>query len=400
MIEKNVKLWLGDGPLVSVRVSQFDTMWRFVFGIVNNSQPWTIPSGAEAVLNGRKPDDNVFSFSGTIADNKVAVDCDVQMTAVAGQTVCELSILAEGKVVGTANFTLDVEAAPKSPDDVSSDSTLPAYGELLEMFSGDITDAVDDWLDDHSGEIGGLTNQAKQALLTLLGHVYFDEEHGPEYIEELRVALYPPISITAVFTQGSAVIYNTDTLDTLRQYLTVTASYSGGVTEVVTGYTLSGSLTVGTSTITATYGGKTDTFNVTVTKKVNSLVNGTYVAHNNNSVTITVTGNSTLTYGSVAGTYPRFIVPLTESFAVHTGDVIVFSGVGDGGATSNAAISIGFNDSYLDGGGSLCPFRATPTKKTRTMTEDVTVTKLMISNWPVDRSFTLSITINGEEVFS
>lgn len=153
MIEKNVKLWLGDGPLVSVRVSQFDTMWRFVFGIVNNSQPWQIPTGATAVLNGKKPDGNVFAFAGTInGDNTVTVDCDVQMTAVAGRVVCELSILSGGKVVGTANFVMDVEAAPKSPNDVSSDSTLPAYQEMLDVMANipyDIHGSVADWLDAH-----------------------------------------------------------------------------------------------------------------------------------------------------------------------------------------------------------------------------------------------------------
>lgn len=140
MITKNVKLYLGDGFPVRVPVSQFDNMWQFVFTIVNNSQPWQIPTGATAVLNGKKPDGNVFAFSGTIENNTVTVDADVQMTAVAGQTVCELSILSDGKVVGTANFVLDVEAAPKSPDDVSSESTLPAYGEILdrieEMWGG------------------------------------------------------------------------------------------------------------------------------------------------------------------------------------------------------------------------------------------------------------------------
>lgn len=132
MIEKNVMLCLGDGFPVRIPVSQFDTMWRFIFSIVNNSQPWEIPSGATAVLNGRKPDGNVFAFSGTIENNTVTVDADVQMTAVAGQTVCELSVLSNGEIVGTANFILDVEAAPKSPEDVSSESTLPAYGEILD----------------------------------------------------------------------------------------------------------------------------------------------------------------------------------------------------------------------------------------------------------------------------
>lgn len=71
-------------------------------------------------------------------------------------------------------------------------------------------------------------------------------------------------SISAVFTQGSATIYDTDSLDTLRQYLTVTATYTDSTTATVTDYTLSGVLASGTSTITVSYGGKTDTFNVTV----------------------------------------------------------------------------------------------------------------------------------------
>lgn len=74
-------------------------------------------------------------------------------------------------------------------------------------------------------------------------------------------------SISAVFTQGDNVIYDTDSLDDLKQYLVVTATYSNSQTAVLSddAYTLSGSLTTGTSTITASYQSKSDTFNVTVT---------------------------------------------------------------------------------------------------------------------------------------
>lgn len=157
MLDKNITLRLGDtGAPARIRVSQFDTMWSFVFTIVYNGQKWSVPSGAEAVLNGRKPDGNVFAFSGTVADGKVTVDCDVQMTAVAGPVVCELSVLSGGKVVGTANFILDVEVAPKSPDDVSSESTLPAYGEILDRLAeleqgGGSSITIDATLSDTSG---------------------------------------------------------------------------------------------------------------------------------------------------------------------------------------------------------------------------------------------------------
>ena len=74
-------------------------------------------------------------------------------------------------------------------------------------------------------------------------------------------------SISAVFTQGSAEIYTSDSLDVLKQYLAVTATWSDSSTSAVAAadYTLSGTLAEGTSTITVSYGGKTDTFTVTVT---------------------------------------------------------------------------------------------------------------------------------------
>lgn len=80
-------------------------------------------------------------------------------------------------------------------------------------------------------------------------------------------------SISAVYQQ-SGTVYDTASLDSLKSDLTVTATYSDSSTATVTEYTLSGTLTAGTSTITVSYGGKTATFNVTVTEA--SAVNVTY----------------------------------------------------------------------------------------------------------------------------
>lgn len=73
-------------------------------------------------------------------------------------------------------------------------------------------------------------------------------------------------SISAVFTQ-SGTVYNTDDLDILKDDLVVTATWSDSSTTTVASadYTLSGTLTVGTSSVTVNYAGKTTTFNVTVT---------------------------------------------------------------------------------------------------------------------------------------
>lgn len=75
-------------------------------------------------------------------------------------------------------------------------------------------------------------------------------------------------SISAVYTQGGVVVYPTTSLDSLKSNLVVTGSYSDGTTKPITGYSLSGALTVGTSTVTVTYNGKTTTFNVIVSEVV------------------------------------------------------------------------------------------------------------------------------------
>ena len=71
-------------------------------------------------------------------------------------------------------------------------------------------------------------------------------------------------SISAVYTQGDTVVYPTTPLDNLKSNLVVTGNYSDSTTKPITGYSLSGTLTVGTSTITVTYNDKTTTFNVAV----------------------------------------------------------------------------------------------------------------------------------------
>jgi lysophospholipase L1-like esterase len=75
-------------------------------------------------------------------------------------------------------------------------------------------------------------------------------------------------SISAFFTQGDNVIYTTDDLGVLKQYLVVNGIYSDGTSQVITDYTLNGTLEEGTSTITVTYSGITTTFTVDVTYKV------------------------------------------------------------------------------------------------------------------------------------
>lgn len=115
-------------------------------------------------------------------------------------------------------------------------------------------------------DVGAMPSAAIDALIALLSKVAYIDDDGQQYLSELDDALYNRTltSIEAVFTQGGAVITPATPLDDLRQYLVVTAHYSDGSTRTVTDYTLDGTLTDETSTVTAAYRNMTDTFTVNV----------------------------------------------------------------------------------------------------------------------------------------
>ena len=114
----------------------------------------------------------------------------------------------------------------------------------------------------------GINDSIASALLACFEKVAWIDEYGQDYYYALEAALQDQkkvSSISAVFTQSGNKIYDGDSLDALRQYLVVTATYDDRTSAVVTNYSLQGTLSVGTSTITVRYGGKTATFNATVT---------------------------------------------------------------------------------------------------------------------------------------
>lgn len=139
------------------------------------------------------------------------------------------------------------------------------YDENETYSSGTVGDAITDLKSDLNSN--GITDDLRDALLQLAAHVAYIDDDGQDYYDALEAALYPPaelVSISAVYTQ-SGTVYPSTSLDDLKTDLVVTALYDDTTTETITTYTLSGTLTTGTSTITVSYGGKTTTFDVTVT---------------------------------------------------------------------------------------------------------------------------------------
>lgn len=141
----------------------------------------------------------------------------------------------------------------------------------------------------------GLTDSIKIALMDVVDHIgAWIDGNANVYKENLRSALFPPVglsSISAVYEQ-SETIYDTDSLDDLKNDLVVTAHYDNSTSETVSTYTLSGTLTEGTSTITVSYGGKTATFDVVVSSSARlafEFENGYSVGVSNQLATKTAT---------------------------------------------------------------------------------------------------------------
>lgn len=120
-----------------------------------------------------------------------------------------------------------------------------------------------------SGGGGELSDEVKQAILDAFEQVAWVTNQGQTYYNALADLFFPTktlTSITAVYTQPGTV-YDDASLDSLKANLVVTAHYDDNTSAVVTNYTLSGTLSVGTSTVTVTYQSKTTTFSVTVTAR-------------------------------------------------------------------------------------------------------------------------------------
>lgn len=129
------------------------------------------------------------------------------------------------------------------------------------------------------------------------------------------------VSISAVYTQ-SGTVYDTDSLDSLKNDLVVTATYSDSSTATVPSadYTLSGTLTEGTSVITVTYEGLESTFNVTVTEYVptredifGTFTNGYTVAKNTTKLCVWRQSTSARACGNNPIENRNYVFTVTDS---------------------------------------------------------------------------------------
>lgn len=253
--EYNLNIRPGYGYSQTVKVSQDDIGRPLEFHLYDGMDLLSITVGSVIVIHATKPSGLGFTETCTWSGSTASISTTESMTQESGAFPAELVITSGGDVLGTANFTFCVERSPHP------DGTTDGTKEELDDLYAEVAQLKDD--------LSGWGSDTKLALLNAFAHVEWTDEHGQDYYDALEAALYPDEppatleSISAVYTQ-SGTVYDTDTLDSLKADLVVTATYDDSSTAVVTAYTLSGTLEAGTSTITVSYGGKTTTFNVTV----------------------------------------------------------------------------------------------------------------------------------------
>lgn len=208
----------------------------------------TVPEGANVTWTSSNPSVATVSDSGLVTS--VAWG-NATITATAGDktATCSVTVAQASVVTITADYTQGGTVyTTASLDDLKSDLTV----------SAEWSDGSSSIVADTDYTLSGTLTEGTSTITVNYG--------GQSTIFNVTVTAPPTLqSIAATYTQ-SGTVYDTASLDDLKSDLVVTANYSDGTSETVTDYTLSGTLAEGTSTITVSYGGKTATFNVTVTE--------------------------------------------------------------------------------------------------------------------------------------
>ena len=192
-----------------------------------------------------------------------------------------------------------------------------------------IQTAVNAYIAAHPEVLNPISQATKSALLDIAAHVAYIDANGQSRYDALDASLNAKalLSITAVYTQ-SGTVYDTDSLDSLKDDLVVTAYYDDGTSEDVTATAeLSGTLSIGTSIITVTYQEMTTTFSVTVSEvpkdyEVGELL---YEWDFTQSLIDTVSGSEITLGGNATQDANGLTIPDASSYARMASGVMAFT---------------------------------------------------------------------------
>lgn len=113
----------GDTKRYLVSAKQGDKATRFIVArLLNNGEPYTIPTGVRVVINIAKPDGkhvyNTCSYSGS----DVTVELTNQALAASGTAYCDIEIRTSdnSQVITSASFTMEIEPSQRNDNAILS----------------------------------------------------------------------------------------------------------------------------------------------------------------------------------------------------------------------------------------------------------------------------------------
>lgn len=213
------------GPLPVVHASQFDVQTdAIVFTIYQGDVLFAIPANTGGLVNGKKPDGTGFSYSvASLSGSTVRVNVTKQMTAVAGDVICELRLSRGAQDVGTCNFILRVEKSPLD-DAVISETILP----LIEQ-AAEIAATISEYAETVAQEAATATQAAQQAA-TSASAAALDAANVAAQYNSLETVKTNANAAAAAANAAADVLENLSaTATTLPAGSSATATYSEGV---------------------------------------------------------------------------------------------------------------------------------------------------------------------------
>lgn len=260
----NLPITPGAIPPV-LHLSQYDSGRTFTAILRDDANvPFELDSGATAVIKGRNAAGIAWQQDCTVSGANVTFTPSGAATDQFGVMPVTIEITESEEVISPLCVVFHIQKA--------------GYTNEEAVLSPDFETAIQAAVAQAISEGGlGFSDEFKEALLDWCAHTAWDDTDGQDRYDALEAALYPQThvtSITAAYDQDRP-IYDSDSAEDnyakVKLDLIVTALYSDGTSETVTDYTLSGTFTAGTSTITVSYQGKTAEIEVTVTAPLYSV---------------------------------------------------------------------------------------------------------------------------------
>ena len=158
-IKRNVDVSPGQAAPAVFHCSQGDVGSKIILGLLNNGTAYTIPSGVTVTIEGSESNGSIFTpISATASGSDITFYLTGEMTAVAGPAICQAVLKSGSNILGTANFTLEVESSPMGADapPVFTDAGWTwmlnkLTTEFVPALGDNIIDAIDSKLDKNQG---------------------------------------------------------------------------------------------------------------------------------------------------------------------------------------------------------------------------------------------------------